>query len=168
MLRFRLIASSFSPMMLIVAIRMTTGGYIVSAFLLALAIISLISLALLLRARSSTNSQPHHMVEVENENNQVPAYLLTYVFPFVGLAVNGWQDVVAFTMFFIVLLVILLRTSLVLVNPILLACGYHLYNVRSSSGFEGLVLSKKSFKPGQTIYAVSLGSGALKLQYIDD
>ncbi|QNN52315.1 hypothetical protein [Nocardioides mesophilus] len=124
------------------------------------------SMILLLRARGTTNEQPYELIAVDDESAQVPAYLLAFVFPFVFVTGADWRDAVAYGAFAVLVGLLVLRTDLVLVQPVLLAAGYHLYKVQTTSGFGGIMLSSVRPQAGQTIHAVRLSATALKLTIV--
>jgi len=131
--------------------------------LAGLAVTAVVSLFGLLQARSTTNAQPFTLTQVRDESGQVPSYLLTFVFPFLFLEVHDWRDVLAYLIFAALVAVLVLQTDLVLVNPLWLAAGYHLYQVQTTSDFNGILMSSRRPQTGQTIEAVRLSPSALKL-----
>jgi hypothetical protein len=162
MLKLRLVASSFAPMAIIVAVRLSLTYPLVALLIGALGVLAVLSLLELVLARSMTNQQPFTLTSIRDESAQIPAFLLTYVFPFVFVAIGDWRDALAYGLFALLLLILIVRTDLVLVNPLLLAFGFHLYIVESSSGYHGILLSSKAPKVGETVQAVRLPSGGLK------
>lgn len=165
-LRLRLLAAAWSPALLLIAIRLS-DGHIVWTIVTALAgVVAVVSVLSLLRARSATNEQPFQLTMLQDESSQVPGYLLTFVFPFVFVDVSSWQEGATWGLFALLTFFLVLSTDLVLVNPILLAVGYRLYRIQTSSGFEGLLLSRRRPMQGQTVEAVRLSGEALKLTSI--
>lgn len=168
MLKLRLLGSAFAPMFMIVALRLAKDHRIPALVLGLLSIALVFSLLTLLASREATNGQPYKLASVVDESAQVPSYLLTYVFPFIFVSPSNSFDLVAYASFVALLVVMLLRTELLLVNPVLLALGYHLLEIETSSGFRGLLLSRQRPKVGQDIDAVYWAPGALKLKLIKE
>lgn len=165
-LRLRLLAAAWSPALLLIAIRLS-DGHIVWTIVTSLAgSVAVASVLTLLRARSATNEQPFQLTMLQDESSQVPGYLLTFVFPFVFVDVSSWREGATWGLFAILTFFLVLSTDLVLVNPVLLAVGYRLYRIQTSSGFEGLLLSRRRPMQGQTVEAVRLSGEALKLTSI--
>jgi hypothetical protein len=162
-LRLRLLASAFSPMLVIFAIRATEQSWLLAAVLLLLAVIAALGGLLLISERSLTNAQPFTIVGLRDESSQVPAYLLTDLFPFVTVGATTWQDWAVYLFFAAFLVLVLVRTDLVLVNPVLLALGYHLYVIESTTRQGIVMVSTRRPAVGQTIEAVHLTKGAVKL-----
>lgn len=164
LLRFRLAASAFVPGLLIAAIRLWDISTVPwwSLALAATAVVATTSLALLIRARSTLNAQPATVRGVEDESHEVPAFLLTYVFPFVFLSVANWRDAVAYAVFGVILLVLIFRTRIWKVNPLLLLTGLHTYSVQIDGTSDIVLFARSRPSDGQTIQVVTLSSGALK------
>lgn len=121
-------------------------------------------LARAVRARHTTNPQPYTISSVRDESDQVPAYLLTYVFPFIFLSIANKADLLACLVFAFFLLVLVYRTDLAVVNPLLLTIGYHLYRVSTSHGTEIILLAKRRPAIGETIHAVRIADHTYKLR----
>jgi hypothetical protein len=153
-------------MAFIVAIRLAKDHQLVAWLISAFSVIAIISLATLIAARETTNEQPYTLTSVKDESAQVPSYLLTYVFPFIFVDLGSNYDLLAYALFVALLALMLLRTDLILVNPVLLVAGYHLFQIESSTGYKGLLLSRERPQAGQEIKAVSWAAGALKLTQI--
>jgi len=162
MLKLRLVASSFAPMAMITAVRLSIDYFWLALVVGALGILAVLSLAELVQSRGSTNAQPYTLTSLRDESAQVPAFLLTYVFPFVFVTFGDWRDAAAYGLFALLLVVLLVRTDLVLVNPVLLVAGFHLYIIETSSGYRGMIISARHPRVGETIQAVTLPGGTLK------
>lgn len=161
-----LFLTGLAPMAVIFAVRLW-GSYPASAIALAVVALCLIVLLpLALRERGKTTSQPFSVASVRDDSHQIPTYLLTYVFPFLFVSVSGWQDLVAYGVFVLLLVVLLLRTDLALVNPLLLAVGYHMYAISTTTGSELTVVSRERLLVGNRILAVKLADSAYKLDRI--
>lgn len=163
MLRLRLLAGAWSPAAFLLALRLSEEYPAWTVGLALVGLAAVVSVLLLIHARSATNAQPFQLTSVEDESSQVPGYLLTFVFPFVFLDVSSWREGVAWVIFAALTAMLVVATDLVLVSPILLIAGYHLYRVETSSGFSGILLSSRRPVRGETVEAVQLSSGALKL-----
>lgn len=162
MIRARLLASAFAPASLIGGIRLIPDATIAAAMLVAFAFLAVLSLVGLVSGRPKIEPQPYTTVDVVDESAEVPAFLLTYLFPFVSLSISTWWDVAAYAVFVVLLLAILFRTDLLLVNPLLLLAGIRVYRVLDSSGVSRIVFSKTRLHSTDQILAASLASGALR------
>jgi len=166
MIRTTLLFSSLSPLMAILAIRLS-GHHMATAIVLTLmAFGSAALLPVVLRARGATSPQPFTIAGVKDESGQVPAYLLTYIFPFLFVTIDDWRDLAAYVVFAALLLVLLLRTDLALVNPLLLAAGYHLYAVETSAGRSVVLVCRERPMAGNQVLATRLSDSTYKLEQV--
>lgn len=168
MTRFALLASSLVPALLVLVIRMRTTHNVVAMILLIASLLLIVMLARAVRARSTTSAQPFTTEIVTDESEQVPAYLLTYVFPFLFLTFDDGADMIACAIFASLVLVLVYRTDLALVNPLLLIVGFHLFRVQTNSGGSLTLVSKVRPLKGQTFTAVKICEGTYKLVCILD
>lgn len=88
--------------------------------------------------------------------------LLAYVFPFVFLSSSTWQDIVAYALFALLLIAVILRTDLWMLNPLLLLSGYRILSVRTSQGGDAILVTRRQVHDGDVVQAVTLSSGAMK------
>jgi hypothetical protein len=164
--KFALLSSSLVPVLIVLAIRLS-GSHCHAA--VALVVIGVVLGAFLfgvLQARRRIAAQPFTVKTIRDESQQIPAYLLTYVFPFLFPSVVGWRDVAACLAFALLVLILLFRTDLALVNPLLLAVGFHLYSMTTNSEKSLILVAKAKPSPGQTILAVRLSDTTYKLESI--
>jgi len=147
--RYLLALSSLSPLFAIFAIRTWQTNRTISFVLTVLLLQAIVGLVWLFRARKQAASDPFRIKEVRDETSQVPAYLITYIFPFLFTESPGWTLVVAYCAFALLLLLMLARTDFGLVNPLLLIAGYHLYVIADSRGREAWVATKERPLAGQ-------------------
>lgn len=80
------------------------------------------------------------VASIKVREQDVLAYLVTYVLPLFTLSSTTWRDAIAllFTLFLIFWLS--LRTDMLFVNPLFLLMKYHIYSVDTTNG-EMLLLS---------------------------
>lgn len=165
--RLRLLAGSLAPGALIVAIRISKSYPWASAVLASLGMVAVVSTLVLLARRSAIPEQPFTLLKVSDKNDQVPTYLLTFVFPFLFLQAGGAREVIAYVAAGLFAALLVSRTSLLVANPILLAAGYGLYEVETTSrGGTDLILSSKKPIEGQTVGAVPIFGRIMKVTSI--
>jgi hypothetical protein len=164
--KFALLSSSLVPIFVVLAIRLSGKQCHTAAALVVISIALTALLIVVLQARRRTTAQPFAVDTIRDESQQIPAYLLTYIFPFLFLSVGGWRDVAAFLVFALLVLILLFRTDLALVNPLLLATGFHLYSLTTTSGKCLILVAKDKPSPGQSILAVRLSDTTYKLESI--
>lgn len=168
MTRFLLLASSFAPLLVIFAVRLEAEHWQIAIALAVLSLISLLCLPIVLKVRRRTAAQPFRVLELRDESQQVPVYLITYIFPLVFASIDGWQALVGFAIFGLLLVVLLLRTDLAMVNPFLLVVGIRIYTVRTSSGADIVLLAERRPFIGQDLTATRLSGSTYRLkQFIE-
>ncbi|ALG86375.1 hypothetical protein [Gordonia phthalatica] len=165
MTRIRLLAASMTPLLAILAIRVWSAQCLVSVILAGIALISVVSLIGFMHARKGLGTNTQTLAAVEDQTDQIPAYLVTYLLPFVILTVSGWLDIVAYALLAAVLILVIIQTDLIYVQPLLLIAGWHLYRVDISNGYgrEYILISKNKLYPGQSVDTVSLGGNYAKV-----
>lgn len=169
MIRFRLLCSSLSPLSVILGVRLWSEHAAVAAALLVAAVASVGSLLLLMRARERLSAQRFTLTTVHDESGQVPAYLVTYLLPFVTLNIAGWDDLLGYLLLAAVLIVLVIRTDLVYVQPVLLALGWHLYRAEVESGFSEMVLiSNRDLRVGHRVVVVGVGGPVARVVGIEE
>lgn len=67
------------------------------------------------------------IISIENKNDEVVAYLVTYVLPFLSLP-NERKTVVVL-IFMLMLFILYVKSNLIAINPILVFLGYHIMEV---------------------------------------
>lgn len=162
MTKLVILASSLVPVLAVLAVRLWDRR-LLALVLVGAAMALTILLFVALSARHHTAAQPYTIADVADESDQIPAYLLTYISPFLFLEVENTRDVIASILFGLLVLVLLLRTNLALVNPLLLAVGFHLYRVHTDAGKDMLVVAREKLLRGETFQAVTLSATTYKL-----
>lgn len=166
MTRILLSLSSMAPLIGIIALRVSDGSMIWAVSLGVVAVLSGLFLPLVMVARRSVEGRPMTVSSVKDESSQVPVYLLTYIFPFAFATIENTSAAVAYAVFALLLVVLLLRTDLSLVNPVLLAAGIHSYAVTTSTGAAVTLLARAAPLPGSHILATPLAGDAFHLSKI--
>ena len=82
---FRLLLGGWAPAAFVLAARAADDHLYWTVVLAVAGVAAVVSVLTLLRPRETTNAKPYTLVGNTDESSQVPAYLLTYVFPFLFL-----------------------------------------------------------------------------------
>ena len=126
LVRIRLFFVSYVPLWIMVACRAAPSGrwqwdgrtaaVIVFGVLAAYGFLDAIRLI-----RGSGKTSPRSLVfgEVNDQGGNAAGYLATYLLPFVGLIPQDWGDWVAYVVYFLVAMIVFIRTDLTFVNPTL-------------------------------------------------
>lgn len=65
----------------------------------------------------------------EKRDSEVMGYIASYLIPFVAFQLGNWQQLVALSVFIVVLLVIYVHSNMIYINPMLNIVGYRLYEI---------------------------------------
>lgn len=168
MARFWLFLTSLAPALLIGSVR-STPEWKLWGWIGVLASIALfLSAYFVLFARRRTEPVPIVPKTVKDESTQIPTYLLTFIFPFLFIGdAPDKATLAAYAIFAAMLLTLLYRTDLSLVNPALLALGYHVYAVEVQGYPDSFLVAKKAPQPEASCRAHSL-SGNLYIMSKDE
>lgn len=119
--------------------------------------VSLLCLAITLRTLAAVRGSQRVRV---TESKHVPADLINYVIPYVlsfmGIDYGDPAKMLGFAVFFLWIFWITDRSGQIVMNPILIAFGWRLYEIKfsylqSGDAFTGRVLSKAAIEP-QGVY----------------
>lgn len=164
MTRLLLGLSSLAPLLGIVAIRLAGTSPMWAVALGVIAVLLILFLPVILIGRRRVEPRPIAVVTVRDESSQVPAYLVTYVFPFAFATVDDVAVVLAYAVFGLLLVTLLVRTDLGLVNPILLAVGLHSYAVVTDGGKALTVIAAKAPLPASQILATPIAGATFRFR----
>ncbi len=124
--------------------------------------ISLIGLALFIHFVDTTSPRVQQAVQVQRKDAEVMAYIVSYVFPFLGLNFDDPLNTISLGIFFVILGVIYINSNMVHINPILNIFGYHIYEIETPSGSTYTVISRKGrIIKGEKLNVVVIGDDLL-------
>ncbi len=149
---------AYAPLFAIYGIRaIPINLYLALALGVAAVVFPIIVVAYVQQSRKDANAESTPVAGVARRDDQIMAYLFTYVLPFVGLAFSDFYEVAASAVFLLVLFVLYIRTNLFYVNPVLGAVGYRVYEIQIDNAPARIVLSKAPFiKVGEPLRLVRL------------
>jgi hypothetical protein len=126
---FALFLSSYSPALLILAVRSINHSW--SLFWISLGVSVLSAGAFFLFLRVARRGGPFRATvnEVEPHDAELAAYVATYLLPFVVVFGATVQDVVALGLFLFFIGLLWVNSGMVYLNPLLALAGYHVYVV---------------------------------------
>jgi hypothetical protein len=109
------------------------------------------------------------VLQVERKDSEVIAYVFAYIFPFVNDSIfSGFQNIIAYLIFFLLLMLIYVRSNLIHINPILYAFGYYIYSIVTENNKVHIILSRnKRVLSGDIIQVVAIGDD-LFLEKVND
>lgn len=163
MTRIWLFYSALAPALLVLGFRFVATHRCIGLTLITLATIAIVMVYFVVRARSEVLPKLIVVSESRDETQQVPTYLLTFIVPFLFVEINNWGSAAAYSVLIVLISILLFRTDLSLVNPVLLALGYHIYSILDGGGHESLVISRTRPRVGASIAAVPLSGHIYKV-----
>ncbi|MFC5142041.1 hypothetical protein ACFPK1_27675 [Actinomycetospora rhizophila] len=149
--RARLFVVSYSALALMFAARFVSQEALVTAAVFAA--IGAWGLVDGYRLVRGAKRRSKHWVEVENVSDAgqaVSGYLATYLLPFLGNLPGNGGDWVAVGLYFVVALMVYVKTDLALINPTLYLYGYRLAKA-SLDGQDAIVVSRHRIRSGDSV-----------------
>jgi hypothetical protein len=83
------------------------------------------------------------VARIQKKDTEVIAYIFTYIFPFLQLNFGDLVNLLSLGIFFIILGIIYVNSSMICVNPTLNLLGYHLYEIETPEGYSHTLLARK-------------------------
>lgn len=160
-----LFISAYSPLFVILAVKdfdfKSTHSFqhpIGIYILLGITVLSIILLFTTV-ATMKRGNLVGEVVTVKNRSIDLINYTIPYMVSFFGIDLANPQDVIAITVFMLILLLLTVTSKSVFMNPLLAMVGYGLYDLeykRDGKIFSTVVLSKHELHPGERYYIRSL------------
>ena len=167
---FALFLSSYSPALLILAVRSYDHSWLLFGVSLGIAIVSGLGFLLFLRVARQGGPFLGTVANVESQDAELAAYVATYLLPFVVVFGASVQDVLALALFLIFIGVLWVNSGLVYLNPLLAIVGYHVYvaEIRATGAGETgtlprsfLVSRQRDLRSGDEVRPDRIGRGVL-------
>jgi len=149
-----LFLSSYAPLFVILAIRFRSIALVVACAIIA-GVGLAAGIAVLVRFRQVTPSG-WIVRTVEDRGGEVAGYLATYLLPFITVTQPGVRDVIGYLLFFVIVAVIYIRSSLIQINPTLYLLGWRLYAIEIGDGWNGYLLARGPVRRGTEVAAVRM------------
>jgi hypothetical protein len=171
--------SSYLPLFLLLGLRSIGHS---KAILIASGVLviagSIGTIAFLLGAPQKSKGA-YELLEVENRDSDVVAYVATYLLPFLTVFSASLRDVLSLLAFIAIICAIYVRSRLIYVNPVLALLGFRLWRVipitPGTSPDPGnapwprfLLADKAHIRKGQVIIARRITDDLLYLEREDD
>jgi hypothetical protein len=160
-----LFISAYSPLFLILAVKdfdfycsYSFNHPIGISLLLGLSVLSVILLFVTINS-IKRGSMPVTVKAVKNRSVDLINYTIPYIVSFFGFDLAKVEDIIALSIFLLLLLLLTIKSKSVFMNPILLLAGYNLYDLEYE--YDGkrdskIVISKHEMKSGDRFYIRSL------------
>jgi hypothetical protein len=152
LIRVRLFLVSYVPLWLMLALRSSPSGRwrwdgrteVVLAFGV-LAAWGFIDAVRLIRGSRRTSSLRFTFGEVNDQGGNAAGYLATYLLPFIGLIPQDWGDWASYVLYFLVAMIVFIRTDLTFVNPTLYILGHRVVSANAYLPESGALAAGSPF-----------------------
>ncbi|MDO8309012.1 MAG: hypothetical protein Q7V58_11720 [Actinomycetota bacterium] len=154
--RILLLASAYSPLPMLLAIRVETGW--VQAVLLAAGLLMLAGLPLVIaKARKHNNPRIFSPSVVHEITGDVATYLVTFILPFAVISTAEPRDWIAYGALALLLAAVYLQPQQLALNPWLVLFGRRVF--ATSSHPPDLIITRRYPEEGVTVTTVRLAKG---------
>lgn len=150
--------SAYSPLFLILALARADGALRYSLF--ALTALGVAGVAAMLKVYGLGRASQHEVSEARRGGPEAAGFLATYVVPVAAWSIDGFGAMAALVVFIGVTAAIYLRTSVIVINPVLSMLGWTTYEVRgvASRPLTGYVISRADIVPGEPFLGVRVST----------
>ncbi len=152
--RLMLVVSSFAPLWLALGLLEYPGAGWAAVPMYALAASGPLALWYYLRSVRRIAPTSETVVSASRREQDLIAYVATYLVPFAFVTADGWRPAVVLGLFLVVVVGLAAHSSLYYVNPLLAAAGFHLHEIETMSGSAATLITKRRFVPSGTILRV--------------
>ncbi len=150
-LRLLLFVSSYFPLSVIFFFLLKRDSEWIAIGSLSVGVMGLMGLALFFRAARKIHSEQFTIKEISPKDSEAMSYMMTYVIPFLAISNSTPEQSIALAIFFIVLAVLYMNSSMIYINPILNLVRYRIYEVRLSDESVHAVISRRRLAAGETV-----------------
>jgi hypothetical protein len=98
----------------------------------------------------------------KSRDSEVMSYVASYIIPFITSSFNSWQQVVATTVFLVVLGLVYISSDMICINPVLNISHYQVYEIEVEQSPETHILitrRRRQLRHGDVIRVVDAGRG---------
>ncbi|WP_125458684.1 hypothetical protein [Rhodococcus sp. 1168] len=115
-------------------------------------------------SRRSIEPVPTQIDSIKDETLQIPTYLVTFILPFLFVTVDDPYNLAAYSVFMLLVILMLVRTEISIINPGLLFIGFKIFDATTREGTSVMVISKTKPRVNSTIYASPISPQTLILR----
>lgn len=142
-----LFASSFAPLFALFSLLNSFGRGLASIICLIVAIISALGLVGYMGLLRRQQEVEARIATAAARDQDMMAYVVTYLLPFVALGSATWRERTAMVIFIGLVAVLYVRASLVYVNPLLALVRYRLFEADLGTGRSVIIISRRRALP---------------------
>jgi hypothetical protein len=140
--RISLFISSYLPLLFIFYLKNLATNLWLAIFFLGIGILATCGIIIIINYINTTCSIVEKIAKVQRKDTEVIAYLFTYIFPFLDLKFDEIINLLSLLIFFVILGIIYVNSSMICINPTLNILGYHLYEIENPEGNSRTLLSR--------------------------
>lgn len=149
-----LFTSSYAPLLFVFALLDSFGPGLPSILCATVGAGSILGLWVIFRCVPDLGTSLVTIRTARPRDEDIMAYVVTYLLPFLGLATDTGRQQVALLLFVLVVAVLYIRARLFYVNPLLSFVGYRLFDVTSDEGRPVILLTKREYiRQGTELHA---------------
>jgi hypothetical protein len=153
-----LFLSSYIPLWIILILFHWTdwGWWLVAPF--AALVGGVVGLALLAHWVQTGSAAEVKVDYVERQDGDSVAYIVTYILPFLTLAITSTLEALGILALFLTIMMVYVSSDMLYVNPMLAASGWHAHSIHTAGGAEIVLISRKRLiRRTSVLSAVRLG-----------
>jgi hypothetical protein len=140
--RLSLFISSYLPLLFIFYLQNLKTNIYLAVFFLILGILATCGIVCIIQFIDSTSPLKEKIAKVQRKDTEVIAYIFTYIFPFLQLNFSDPINLLSLGIFFVILGIIYINSSMICINPTLNLIGYHLYEIENPEGYTHTLLTR--------------------------
>src|SRR2546423_103348 len=139
--------SSYAPLFGLLAYKNRSCG-VTEEILIGVAVLSVGGLIVVMLSKRSDTGTEIEVAHSTPKDGDVLAYIATYLVPFLSVNLTKTDDVVLFSGFLLVLMIVYINSNMLFVNPLLSIAGYHSFTITDPDGHEySLIARRKDLDP---------------------
>lgn len=150
-LRWSFFLSSYVPLLVILAIRLSDKNETLTFVALVIASILVVNLALLLNWRVAPRD--FSINSVESGSGEIAAYIATYLLPFLVVGDMKWKDLLAYAILVWTIGQAMTRDDVLHINPLLSILRYRIYTVTTKDGVDYYLIGTRRIAAGDRVRA---------------
>lgn len=154
--RLLLFFSSYFPLAVIFAIIYYNKNRWLALVVLLAGFVGLLATLIYLRYASTLSAVRVKVKGHQRKDGEAMSYILTYLVPFVVLPSAEWAQVVSLAIFFSVLALLYVNTSMIHVNPMLNIFGYRIYELSMDDGAIHALITRRRVLRGAEIKVIEI------------
>ncbi len=155
----QLFLSSYAPLFALLGLRFDGTPLRIGCFVIAgLGVMALLGI---LKGIGGSEPKQYRIERIEDKGDDVAGYLVTYLLPFLTVAMPSALDIAAYALFIAIAGIIYVRSGLIYVNPLLYVLGYRLFAVTAAPGFNAMLIDKHRPREGSDVWVARFRSHLL-------